>query len=197
MEFRRYGIFSIRDFTSAWFAIAAFLTMSVLGILWDVPVYWCGVLLLAAVFMAGTILLPYLERFSLYEDQILVKRVGKTQTIPLPDKLTVLVTYAALGTAYANQSYILRGKYAITLLTETSIGVIVDRLHQGRCIRYTTSSVRNAFPEHQILYSFVGNKWLLEQMMIHSEYNLIVPESLQERVSLPANAINIFYDYGF
>lgn len=203
MEYHRYGKFSFSDYIGAWFAIFFLLALVVGGLIMHIPLYLLIWPLIFSTMMAWSIYKPNHERFYISGDIIAIKRGSKTQEITIPNEPTLIVSYAdlcpplAMRTSYGNETYMLKGKYAISILQKMPLETVLERLHPKYARKYTSSTIEAYFDEYLFIYSFVCNQALLDQLLTNRHCQLIIPESLLERVTINHSEVNVHIDTGY
>lgn len=201
MNIRRYGKFKFCDYISAWFAITFLFVLVVVGFLTDTQFYLSIWPLLLIVIMALSIFSPNNESFLLSGDTIMIMKGKKKQKVSIPPEATLIVSYAdvcptfAKRISYGNQTYILRGRYAISILQKMPMETILEQLHRNYTHKYTNSIVESCFDEY--VYSFVGNQELLDKLVANKKYQIIIPETLLKQISIDINRINLHIDSGY
>jgi hypothetical protein len=136
------------------------------------------------------------------DNSITVLLGKKTRTIILPSELTLVVSYAdicpplAIRTAIGNQTHILKDKYAISILQKMPLDVAMEALHRNQIHNYTTSIVQSVFDGYLYIYSFVCNQSQIDRLIANQNYLLIIPESLQEKISVDQSIVDLHIDLG-
>ena len=203
MKYRRYGKFRLRDYTSAWLAIVFLFILVVVGFLTDTQFYLLIWPLLLLMIMAWSIYKPNNERFMISGDTITIIQGRKEQKISIPSEPTLVVSYAdvcpplAKRISYGNQTYMLKGRYAISILQKIPLETALMRLHQNYARKYTTSTVEECFDEHLYVYSFVGNQEILDKLLANRNCRIIIPETLLNQISIDLHQINVHIDTGY
>lgn len=203
MEYLRYGGFRFSDYTSAWFAMVFLFVLVIVGFLTDTPFYLLIWPLLFSVIMAWSIYKPNRERFWISDDTITIIQGVRKQKVAIPTEATVIVSYAdvcpplARRVSYGNQTYMLKGRYAVSILHKMPLETVLGCLHRNYARKYTTSTIEFCFDEWCHVYSFVCTQELLDQLLTKGYYQLIIPESLLERVSINHNTASVYVDAGY
>ena len=203
MKYRRYGKFRFRDYTSAWLVIVFLFVLVVVGFLTDTQFYLLIWPLLLLMIMAWSIYKPNSERFLISGDTITIMQGRKKQKVSIPSELTLVVSYAdvcpplAKRMSYGNQTYMLKGRYAISILQKIPLETALVRLHQNYTNKYTTSTVEACFEEYLHVYSFVGNQELLDELVSNKNCQIIIPETLLNQISIDLHQINAYIDTGY
>lgn len=202
MEYKRYGKFRFRDYTSSWFAIVFLFVLVVDGILTDTQFYLLIWPLLLLIIMAWSIYKPNSERFLISSDTITIMQGRKEQKVSIPSEPTLIVSYAdvcpplAKRIGYGNQTYMLKGRYAISILQKITLETAFERLHQNYTRKYTISTVEECFDEYYV-YSFVGNQEMLDKLLANRNCQIIIPETLLNQISIDLHQINVHIDTGY
>ena len=203
MKHRRYGKFRFRDYISAWIAVALLLVLMVLVFLTDTPFYMLIFPLLLLTFMVWSIYKPNSECFWLSGDIITIAEGGKTRDISMPSELTIIISYAdvcspfAKRISYGNQTYMLKGRYSISILQKMPLEDALMRLHQNYTRKYTNTTVEMSFDEHLYIYGFVGNQEILDHFLTNKNCRIIIPETLFNQISISSHQTNIHIDVGY
>lgn len=203
MKHSRYGKFRFRDYTSAWLAIVFLFVLVVVGFLTNTQVYLLIWPLMLLVIMAWSIYKPNSERFLISGDTITIMQGRKKQRVAIPSEPTIVVSYAdvchplARRISYGNQPYMLKGRYAISILQKIPLETALVRLHQNYTCKYTTSTVEACFEEYLHVYSFVGNQELLDELVSNKNCQIIIPETLLNQISIDLHQINAYIDTGY
>ena len=203
MKYRRYGKFRFRDYTSAWLVIVFLFVLVVVGFLTDTQFYLLIWPLLLLMIMAWSIYKPNSERFLISGDTITIMQGRKKQKVSIPSEPTLVVSYAdvcpplAKRMSYGNQTYMLKGRYAISILQKIPLETALVRLHQNYTRKYTTSTVEACFDEYLYVYSFLGNQEILDKLLADRNCQIIIPETLLNQVSIELHQINVHIDTGY
>lgn len=200
MEYRRYGKFSFGDYKSALFAIPFMIFVGIGGLLTDFPIFLSIFPILFSIIMAWSIYQPHRERFSVCGDTIVIRQGQKEREVKIPSNPVLVVSYADLCPTIAkrfssgNQTYLLKGKYAVSILQKMPLETALERLHPPHLRKYTSSKIEELFDEHYFIYSFVCNQALLDELLINRDCQLIIPKSLLEHVPIDYRRADIHID---
>lgn len=203
MEYYRWGKFRFGDFYIAWLAIGCLLSFSIASIILQLSAILSIFPIMYAVVWILKILIPHRERFALGDNTIAIARGKKIRTINLPPMLTLVVSYAdvcpplAIHTDIGKPTHILKGKFAVTVLRDMQLDVVLEALHRNHVQKYTTSTIQAVFNGYQFIYSFVCNQLMLEKMLVNRKCLLVVPESLAEKVSFDLQNKSVYIDMGY
>lgn len=203
MKYRRYGKFRFSDYISAWLVIVFLLVLVVVGFLTDTQFYLLIWPLLLLMIMAQSIYKPNNERFMISGDTITIIQGRKEQKISIPSEPTLVVSYAdvcpplAKRISYGNQTYMLKGRYAISILQKIPLETALVRLHQSYTRKYATSTVEACFDECLYVYSFVGNQEILDKLLANRNCQIIISETLLNQISIDLHQINVHIDTGY
>lgn len=203
MDYRRYGKFRIKDFKHIGIIMLIYALFAIAGILVKVslelvliPLVGVLALLLYAVLLAS-------EKFTLYEDKIVIKNLLGKRELILPNEFLMIMSYADMSApftthyAYGDRIGILPGKYAITLLSYMSIEEVISRLHNGNLIsKHTMSSVKVLFNQSDFIYSFVCDQQALNTLL-DKKGVIVVPESLLSIFDVYGRAASVYVDQGY
>lgn len=200
--YRRYGEFRFRDYISVWFAISLLLVLMVVCVLTKIQVYWLIWPLFFILIMGWSIYKPNSECFLIFSDTITVVQGRQKRNITIPSEATIILSYAdvcpplAKRIGYGNQTYMLKGRYSISILQKIPLETVFNRLHQNHAYKYTNSTVEACFDEYLYVYSFVGNQEILDKLVANRNYQIIVPETLVHQISIDLHQINVHVDAG-
>ena len=201
--YRRYGKFRLRDYTSAWLVIVFLFVLVVVGFLTDTQFYLLIWPLLLLMIMAWSIYMPNSERFLISGDTITIMHGRKKQKVSIPSEPTLVVSYAdvcppmAKRMGYGNQTYMLKGRYAISILQKIPFETALAQLHLNYTRKYTNSTVEERFDESLYVYSFVGNQEMLDKLLANRNCQIIIPETLLNQISIDLHRINVYIDIGY
>mgnify|MGYP001638019636 FL=1 len=120
----------------------------------------------------------------------------RTHEILLPSNIVLVISQADIRDTFSVQSYLLRNKYAVSLLHSDPLEEVLQILHANRAKKYTNSSIEAA-STHFLLYSFVYNEYAFTQILKHGVSKVIIPESLVNQIDLSAFECSVFIDEGF
>lgn len=202
MKNRRLGRFRFGDYFFSWFSIVILLLFSVVSLILKLSLLFVVFPLAYAIIWFGTILIPYFEQFSINNNCISVFWGKKTETIHLPEECTIIVSYAdvcpplTVRTSWGNPTHILKGKFAISVLEKVPLEEIIEKLHSNRIQKYTTSTIKTAFPD-RFVYSFVCDQFLFETLTNNKNYFLIIPESLSDVLTFDSHSEKMYIDVGY
>lgn len=204
MNYHRYGKFRLSDYTSAWFASTFMFVLVVVGLLMDEKIHLLVWPLIMSVVVVWSVLRPNMECFTLADDRIIVKKDRKRKEIDIPPALTLIVSYADVCPPIAkrigsigNQTYLLKGRYAISILQKMALEDALERLHQKNVRKYTMSTIESFFDDHSYIYSFVCEQSLFDKLIGNRECQLIIPESLLDKLFVDPSAVNVHIDTGY
>ena len=202
MNFRRYGSFRITDYWSAWIGIVFLCVISSVGIYRHEYALLCLFSIAFAIFILLSIVLPNREKFSISKDEIIIKRGKEVRKIVLPTNPILIISYADVCSlldkkvSYANQTYRLKGRYAISILRNMPLELALKRLHQNFARQYTLTTIEVEFDRDDYIYGFVGEPILLDWVLADREYQLIIPESLKDQLEIREQK-GVYIDYGY
>ena len=203
MKYRRYGKFYFSDYISTWFAIAFLFVLVVDGFFTDIKFYLLIWPLLFIFIMAWSIYKPNREYFCISGDTITIIQGRKKHTVSIPVEPTFIVSYADVSSplakrlSRANQTYILKGRYAISILQKLPLETVVERLHKNHTSKYMTSTVEECFNENSYVYSFVCNQEILDKLLSDRNCQIIIPESIRNQISIDLQRIKVHIDTGY
>ena len=203
MMYRRYGKFRFFDYTSTWLAIVFLFALLVVSLLTDIQFYLLIFPLVIIIAMAWSIYKPNSERFLISGDTITIMQGRKKQKVSIPFEPTLVVSYAdicpslAKRISYGNQTYMLKGRYAISILQKIPFETALAQLHLNYTRKYTNSTVEERFDESLYVYSFVGNQEMLDKLLANRNCQIIIPETLLNQISIDLHHINVYIDIGY
>ncbi len=203
MKYRRFGKFRFRDYTSAWFAIVFLFVVVIFGFLTDTQFYLLIWPLLFLMNMAWSIYKPNSERFLISGNTITIMQGRKKQEVSIPSEPTLIVSYAdvcpplAKRISYGNQTYMLKGRYAISILQKIPLETVFERLHKKYMCKYTNTTVEACFGEYLCVYSFVGNQEMFDKLLANRNCQIIIPETLLNQISIDLHQIDVHIDTGY
>lgn len=188
MKYKRLGNFRFGDYCGTWVAAAFMLSFSVISILYK-QYFFSFLAAVYAMIRIVKILADGFERFSITQDNIIAYRFGKSNAIPLPEKVVLVFSDTdvcpplAIRTFYENRTHILKDRYSVTVLKNMPIDCVIERIHRGLIKRYTTSTIQNSIEEYNYIYSFVFTPSMLENLTAGRKCTLLIPEPLYEEIS--------------
>ena len=201
---RRLGNFRFSDYWGSWVACLLYFGMAIACTAVDLHIFFVVLPLIYCSIRIWTIISPHFERFALNDKEIVVSKFKKERTIPLPDKLTVILSYADVCPPLSvhldnnNQTHILKDKISVSILQEMTIEFALHSLHKTAYTKkYTMSDVEHCFDPYRFVYSFVFNADLFAHLLDGRECLVIVPESLVEKLSLHFDTADFYVDKGF
>ena len=202
MKYRRYGKFRFRDYSSTLFGVVFLFVLVVVGFLTDTQFYLLIWPLLLIIIMIWSIYSANRECLLILGDTITIMRGRKNKKVSIPSEPTLVVSYAdvfpfAKHVSYGNNTYMLKGRYAISILEKMPLETVLARLHQNHTFKYTASTVELSFDESLYVYSFVGNQELLDKLMSNRNCQIIIPETLLNQIPIDLHQTNIYIDTGY
>ena len=203
MNYKRYGKFNFFDYISTWFAIVFMLALAAIGYLVNVSYYLLIIPLLYSMIMLWSIYLSNSERFFISDDTITIIQGRKKQKVSIPSEPILVVSYAdvcpplAMRMSYGNQTYMLKGRYAISILQKMPLETALVRLHQNYTRKYTTSTVKACFDEYLYVYSFVGDQEIVDKLLANRKCQIIIPETLRNQIAIDLHQTNAHIDTGY
>lgn len=203
MMYPRYGAFRLSDYHTSWLGMGILSIFAVLSALLKLPLFLVAFPLAYMLFWGWTIFDQNSEKFVLTDDVIVTNKYGKQQRIHLPSELTLLVSYADIcpplsrHVSIGNKTHILKGRYAISILREMPLNAVLSALHQIPVQKYTTSTIQTVFDGYRYIYCFVCDIASIERVMKNRQCLVIVPESLQEEVSIQSTSATTYIDWGY
>lgn len=199
--YRRYGKFRFLDYTCTWLVSVFLFVLVVVGFLTDTQFYLYIWPILFLMIMIWSIFKPNSERFCILGDTITIIQGRKIQKVFIPSEPILVVSYAdvcsplAKRVGYGNQTYMLKGRCAISILKEVPLEIALMRLHQNHTRIYTTSIVEAHIDE--CIYSFVYNQEALDKLLVNRSCQVIIPETLLNEIPIDLQQNNVHIDTGY
>lgn len=201
---RRFGSFRFSDYWGSWIACLLYFGMVIAFIAVDLYVFFVVLPLIFCLIRIWTIISPHFEWFALNDKEIVVSKFKKEKTIPLSDKLTVILSYAdvcpplSIHLDHNNQTHILKDKISVSILQEMPIEFALNSLHKTAYSRkYTMSSVEHCFDAYRFVYSFVFDTASFARLLDGRECLVIIPESLVGKLFLDFDTSKYYIDKDF
>ena len=203
MKHKRYGKFRFSDYISGWIAILITLGLTIAGILTDIKIYLLVCPILVLISMAWSIYKLNSESFSISGDEIIITRGKKEEKIFIPLNPTLIVSYAdvcpplAKRISYGLPTYMLKGRYAISILNNMPLETAMEKLHKNYVRKYANSTVEEVFNGQLFVYSFVGNQQILDELLNNRNCQIIIPQSLLNKIPIDTQQSNVYVDNGY
>jgi hypothetical protein len=204
MKYRRYGKFRFSDYITTWVAFAFFMVLIVFALLTNTPHYWLILPLLFSIYMVWSVYQPNSEYFLIDEDTITIMRGRKRRKVSIPSESILVVSYADVcssltkSVSYGNQTYMLKGRYAISILHKIPLESVLEELHSRHATKYTNTAIEVSFNEqYPYVYSFVCNQAILDKLIDNGTYQIIIPETLLKQISIDSDKSNVHIDWGY
>ena len=164
MEFNRYGKLYWKDYKFTLASIGGFVLLAIVNLALSLPLLYSIFPLAFAIIWTILIVRPHMERFTVCDHFILVRQGKHTHEIPLPPNIIVVFSQADIRDTFSVQSYLLRNKYAVSLLHSDPLEEVLQILHANRAKKYTNSTIDATFTQ-SFIYSFVYDKDALAQIL--------------------------------
>lgn len=204
----RYGRFVFKDLWQAWIAIIILLTFAISSLCFHLSLLFVAFPILLAIVWTIKVILPFKEKFSINDNCDIIILEKEEQIIEIPTNATLIVSYVDISPPFAtrmsgrNVTHILNNKYFITILKSDSIDDLIRRLHKDNVpkFKYYSSIIEVLFDGNELIYSFVGEKDIIEKITYQRNCDIIIPESLLERVDFDLKALKaktVYVDKGF
>ena len=193
IRYRRYGNFRFWDYGVSWIGIGILLLFSAVSLILDLSFAFAIIPIAYVVVWLWCILAPQNEHFSINGDLITVYKGKNAYNIAIPKEIIVVISYAdicppfAVRTAVREQTHILKGKYAVTVLRTMPLDDTINALHRNHLQKYTMSTIQQSFGGNTLVYSFVCNQELLNQLLFNRSCSLVIPSSLAGSVTVDQN----------
>ena len=176
---RRYGQFNINNYI-LYIILSSLMFLGGLFSLVLTEAKWIGIfVMIVSIFWVIEILLPYCETFSIHTDEITVRVGNRERYIQLPKKLIIVISLMDIREKMGNQSYVLNGKYSLTLLENLSAEDFVQRYRATKASKYTASVLEEKFTNY-FLYSFVYDPFVMKQILDGCQCTIILPKSIAD-----------------
>ena len=148
------------------------------------------------------IVFPFCERFYIKGNIIHTKKIRFKEVIPIPADAIFIVSYATI-----NNSIFIKKRYIINIVVD-DIDVALDRLHEDEfvcgkiayhhgvsknCI-YDNEYIEGRF-KNRFVYSFVFDKET-QQVFNELKRTVILPRSLESKISIEQNGFDVIIDEG-
>ncbi len=202
MKYNRYGKFKFKYYIINWLVVIVLFVIVITNILYKAPFITIFIFLLLGIGKTVSVLLPYREKFYFDGKSITNVNGKKTNKIELPSQFVAVVSIADVCTPIAkkvslgNRTYILKDKYAISILQENYVDNVLEQLHKKYVYRYTNCWIGYNLKD-EFIYSFVFDQELLEDFLSDKECDIIIPESLCEKVKIDKHNIKVYVDKGY
>lgn len=183
MEHRRYGKLRLGDYKFTLAGIGGIVLLAVACFVLDCGLCYSVYLISFAAVWVALIVWPYLERFTVEDHLIVSRRFRHVSEIVLPPDSVLVFTQADIRDTFSVQSYFLKGKYAVSILSGISLENILQTLHANRARKYTNASIENSFSYH-FLYSFVYEQDTFAQIVKQGVSRIVIPESLTDQFDI-------------
>lgn len=145
MEHRRYGKLRLGIINLHWQVLAAWFCLQLRALSLTAVCAIPFILSASLLYGVALIVWPYLERFTVEDHLIVSRRFRHVSEIVLPPDSVLVFTQAAIRDTFSVQSYFLKGKYAVSILSGISLENILQTLHANRARKYTNASIENSF----------------------------------------------------
>ena len=200
MKYPRYGKFQFFDYVSGWVAIVAYLTLGIGGLFTDIQYCFLALPILFSVITAWSIYKPHTEHFIFNDGTFTTIKGKKSKTIDIPDGALFVIAYADVWPPLAKRigslkTYFLKGRFSVIILNNISLSDFFDKMHTKFTFKYTNSTVELC-AEDAFIYSFVCTQEILDKLPIKETHQVIIPESLMQKVTIGKNAA-VIVDRGF
>lgn len=202
MKYGRYGKFRLKNHVSDCCVNLLLVGIGIVGITIGNAVISGAFFIGVSVIDVICTLIPYREKFSVNQKGLMIYKGRTIKEKIFPVKMTVVLSYADMCTDLAkrvtlvNQTWMLKGEWAISLLEDVAVNKVIERLHGKWAWRYTNCWIEEKFKEH-FVYSFVCNQRMLEEVLNDKNFTLIIPETLLHKVDIQKIKGEIYIDKGF
>ncbi len=200
MKRYRYGTFRFGDYWETWVSVTIFLLAAIATVMLDLSFIFLLFSLVYALFWLWAILAPQFEKFAINGNSITVYRGKKKHSINLPSELVLVVSYADIAPPFAvrtvidKQTHILKNKFAVTILKQMPQNTVLESLHRNYLEKYTMSTIQNNFNDHRYIYSFVCDQDLFNELVSNKNYQIIVPKTLLNQITIDLHQTNVHVD---
>ena len=203
MLYKRYGRVKFQDCATSWIAVFLLFAITILS-LWAPFPWWLSVIpFLFAVAILWDLLSSIFETFSVRDNKFYIKRGLRSAVTDIPPEVLVIVSAADIRqmgrtrTSYREETHMLTGRFAVSILRHTTVQEAVDRLHRPPLKPYTNSMVEGLFEEYRFVYSFVYEQDAVTEALDGRKYQIIIPESLLNKVPASLLTTDVFIDKGY
>ena len=139
---------------------------------------------------------PYIEKFQINNNKIIIIKFKKRREITIPKNSTVIISYTDIRYSMEIQSIVLKDKLSVCIVEEETHESILLRLHKKFVYKYSNSTIESSF-KNSFVYSFVYNEELLETLLHNDINTIIVPESLANAIDTSKFSAQVFVDIGY
>ena len=138
---RRYGCFHPKDFLSSWIVLLFFSALTAAGILLRIHWLFCVLPSVAFLIRIITILCPFAETFTIQDDRIETRRMGRhLKDIQIPHEVTAVLCQADVRVpmnspdplGVCHHSHLLDGQYMLILLHDVSAETVFTLLKEQK-----------------------------------------------------------------
>ena len=196
-------MFHFSDYISVWIVCIFLIAIVVFGALMNMRFYLLVATVLLIVALLWSVCKPNSECFVISSDKVTIINGKKQRSVCIPYNPIIVISYADVCSPFqkhicsGNQSYMLRGRYAITILNDIPLNSLLDLMHQSYVRKYTNSLLQSRLDEHIYIYSFVGNQELLDVFLAKEGARIIIPETLLNQISTGSKKTNVIVDVGY
>jgi len=151
--------------------------------------------------------LTHYEKYNLYENTIIAKKIFTKKSILLPKNIilivakTDLLSWNSLRLKASRKNVVeYDDRYMICIVSNCSVDETIKVIHQcgfQKDEQYYNEVIRDAFKKtvyHDFLYSFVYDKDQVQKLVENHNCQIIVPKSLEGKVDLSGINIPIHID---
>lgn len=196
MEHNRYGKLYWRDYKSTWAVIGGMCLFAAACFSLNLSILYCVLPVFFSAIWIALIFFPYMERFTICDDSILIHQMGRISKVPLPPNIVLVFSPADIRDTFSVQSYLLKNKFAVSILHKVSLEETMQVLHANHVKKYTNSTIEAKFYD-SFVYSFVYEQESLAQILKHGVSMVIIPESLADRIDFKVLGSCVLIDSGF
>ena len=191
----RYGRIRITDCLSSLIVPVMCLILGIVAM--ALGLYTSGSIYFAASgFALLTIIHPYLERYSICDNVIVIKRLFASSKIDIPANTVIVITQADIHPPFSHQSLFIKEELAISILQEMPLNEALNLLHGKHPSQhiYTNSTIENSVDEWRFVYSFIQNDTVLTQLFQRTNCCVIIPASISGKVDVESLPTEVYID---
>lgn len=194
MMYLRYGKVNLKNhFSTLLYVLVAF-AMGVgalccnlfLEVSINIVLKFCILISILILYIFISMLLPYTEKFNIENNVFHIKTLTSHYQIELPNKIILLITEAGVNEATSYQTTVIKNQYAISILRDMPLSIILELLHEKHRPHYGYSNTifENGYEySRYFIYSFVLNQELLDKILNCADCLVIIPESNKKVLS--------------
>lgn len=197
-EYRaRYGNFPFSDPLVICFSL--FCLFSILGMFFYKE---CIIISLVNSFWVWRLASPYFEKFCLNNERIVTQKFKNREIIDIPQNVVLVLSYTIVEHSVSGKSC-----YTVNIVNEDT-ETVLKKLHEDdrtcewiacrhrvkKILIYDNAYIENIF-KNKVVYSFVYDKET-QQIFNELKKTVILPRSLESKISIEQNGFDVIIDEG-